>query len=111
MSTFKNTLSEHRRLATLRLMYASPNYTLNSYIIKSALNETGHLCNDNNITDDVCHLSSCSCVEIIEHDGETFSSMKILRLTSFGEDVARGTALCVGVKRPSPSDNLPALPF
>jgi len=94
----KRILQEDRRLVILRLLCTTPGYSLNNYVLHSALNESGH---------NVSHALMETDLFWLEEQGllsktHIANDLYVLMSTTRGIDVAKGQIIFPGVKQPEP---------
>jgi len=94
----KRILQEDRRLVILRLLCATAGYSLNNFVLHSALNESGH---------SVSHALMETELFWLEEQGllsknQVSSDLYVLKATPRGIDVAKGCLIFPGVKQPEP---------
>jgi len=95
--SFDNLLTEDRRLMILRLMAESPDYQLNVYVLRPALDAVGHTVSHDRLAADLAWLAEQGLVTV----GKA-ADVTVGKLTARGADVASGRATIPGVKRPEP---------
>jgi hypothetical protein len=95
--SFDKLLTEDRRLMVLRLMAESPDYQLNVYVLRPALDAVGHTVGLDRLESDLAWLAEQGLVSV----GKA-SDVTVGKLTARGADVAAGRAVVPGVKRPEP---------
>lgn len=96
---FAELLSQDRRLAILRFLSEAPGYELNLFVLKSALDATGHNVSSDTLGGDAAWLAEQGLATQETLAGGTIT---VLGLTPRGLDVAAGRARHPGVKRPEP---------
>lgn len=92
---FQEHMRADRRLVLLRVLLESPAYTCNEYLLQHMAEQLGHSASADTISTDLAWLQEQGLVKL-----ETVSDVRIAKLTTRGEDVARGRAEVPGVKRP-----------
>lgn len=88
-------LSEDRRLIILRLLAEMATYSSNSSVLLLALQAHGHAITRDQIKTELHWLAEQALVTNTE-----YGSTLVTTLTERGQDVATGTAVVPGVKRP-----------
>ena len=88
-------LSEDRRLIILRLLAEMATYSSNSSVLLLALQSHGHAITRDQIKTELHWLAEQALVTNAE-----YGSTLVTTLTERGQDVATGTAVVPGVKRP-----------
>jgi Fe2+ or Zn2+ uptake regulation protein len=94
--SFADTLSQHRRLAILKLLDESAGYTLNESLLCEAANALGIVTSRDQIRSELAWLEEQGLVARQEIAGLT-----IARLSARGQDAAHGRAIVPGIRRPS----------
>jgi DNA-binding transcriptional ArsR family regulator len=97
MSKYQDTLSEHARIAILRLLEEAPKYTSNVSMIKMLLHPLGIGYTRDQVTTEVNWLKEQGLVTIEDHAG-----FMVVTATVRGLEVAQGIARHPGVQRPKP---------
>ncbi len=97
--SFKNLLTEDRRLVILRFLAEDPSYRLNTSVLRTALDAFGHSVSRDQVETDVAWLAEQGLVSV-----ETVGPVRVATLTGRGVDVATGKAVVPGVKRPGPGN-------
>lgn len=92
---FANHLTEDRRLVLLRVLLESGGYTANEYMLHSMVERLGHLVSTDRIHTDLAWLQEQSLITV-----DVVASVRIAKLLTRGEDVARGRIEVPGIKRP-----------
>lgn len=95
--SFNDALQEDRRLVILQLLQNTPEYTLNSRLLASALPSVGHNPSMDALHADLAWLAEQNLVTTRDIPG-----FHLATLTQRGADVAAGRAVAPGVKRPTP---------
>ena len=95
--SFKNLLTEDRRLVILRFLAEDPSYRLNTSVLRTALDAFGHSVSRDQVETDVAWLAEQGLVSV-----EPVGPVRVATLTGRGVDVATGKAVVPGVKRPGP---------
>lgn len=96
---FETHVQEDRRLVILRLLVEAHGFSVNSSILQSAMREFAH-----NVSRDLLHTELHWLAEQGLLKVEPRMSVLIATLTARGADVAKGTAVVPGVKRPGPGE-------
>lgn len=94
---FDKLLTEDRRLVVLRLLFATPGYAANAYVLREGLAASGHAVSLDRVQSDLAWLAEQALVSV-----ERAEDMTVARLTPRGADAAAGLAVVPGVKRPEP---------
>ena len=97
MTSFRKFATEHLRLAVLQILAADADYAHNELVLSSALEQLGHGVSRDNLRTELAWLAEQGLVSI-----EDVSGIRVARLLSRGQDVARGVARVPGVARPRP---------
>lgn len=97
MKKYSQFLSEDRRLCILKILQAAPQYTCNHYLLQAALVPFGHNVSKQVICEDIDFLADCQAVT-----KEADVELHICKLTSLGDEIARGLLIMDGIKRPLP---------
>jgi len=100
MSTYRDTLIEHARLAILRFLEGAPRYTSNVSMLKELLPDVGIALSRDQIATEVRWLEDQGLVACEEHK----NGFLIVEATLRGVEVAQGIASVPGVKRPRPGE-------
>jgi len=95
--SFKNLLTEDRRLVALRFLAEDPCYHLNTAVLYTALDAYGHSVSRDQVETDCAWLAEQGLVTL-----EAVGPVRVVTLTARGLDAAQGRAVVPGVKRPSP---------
>ncbi|KPD10877.1 hypothetical protein [Phaeobacter sp. 11ANDIMAR09] len=97
MTSYAETLSQHRRLTILKFLADSPGYTSNASILE-------HVCNDFGISSSRDQVMGE--LDWLQEQGfatfEDNGSFRVATVTSRGVDIATGKARSAGVQRPRP---------
>ncbi|MFN3575382.1 MAG: hypothetical protein ACK4TJ_00120 [Tabrizicola sp.] len=96
MTDYQETLRRHRRLAILRHLEASPEYTSNVSILQDVLAAVGLRSTCDQVTTEIVWLQEQGFVLA---DGDAFL---VVTATARGAEIARGVANHPGVQRPGP---------
>lgn len=96
--SFKQYMTEDRRLVILRLLKDCGGYAANESVIETALEGMGHIVSRDTVRSDLSWLSEQELTTLETVGTRIF----VATLTKRGEDVALGHATHPGVKRPSP---------
>lgn len=101
--SYRNEIKKNRRKYLLLFLKEQPDYALNNRIIKTALASVGHSVSEAALEADFRYLRESGLVEI-----ETLKSagitIKLVKITPSGIDVAEGTSFVDGVGRPDPDE-------
>ncbi len=97
--SYKNFVAEHLRITVLRLLLDDPGYSMNESLLLDAVEQFGFQPSRDNLRAQLAWLSEQGLVTMdgVEH-------CQVAKLTTRGEDVARGRAFVPGVKRPRPGE-------
>lgn len=95
--SYKQTLTEDRRLSILRILQDVPGASINHFVLQDALHDLGHSVSRDLILSDAAWLKEQNLVAVDELPG-----IWVLRLLARGDDVAKGLAFVPGVKKPVP---------
>ena len=98
MSDYVRLLAEDRRLTILRTLEQDPDYSVNDFVLKRALEQPGHGVSRDVLRGDLTWLKDQALVRVRAIDD---GAMWIVTATEDGTDVARGRKH-PGVARPSP---------
>lgn len=99
MSSYQETLSEHARIAILRLLEGAPKYTSNVSMITQLLHPLGIAYTRDKVTSEVSWLAEQGLVTTEDHAG-----FIVVSATVRGVEVAQGIARHPGVQRPRPGN-------
>lgn len=91
-------VEQDRRLAILRLLKESPDYSINDSVLQSALDHIGHRIGRHVVRADLAWLRDTGLVSV----DVVLDSVHVATLTDMGLDVGDGRTVVDGVKRPSP---------
>lgn len=94
----KRVFEEDRRLVFLKLLAEEPDYASNIFVIKDALAMMGHGVSFDRIRADAGWLEEQGLLTITSPS----TDMSVYKITSRGKDVAEGSAVVPGVKKPEP---------
>ena len=92
---FSTHLTEDRRLEVLRVLAESSGYTANEYILKQMLEQFGHVASIDRIRADLAWLHEQQLLTVSQ-----VADVHIARITVLFLDVAAGSTVVPGVKRP-----------
>jgi hypothetical protein len=92
-------MKEDRRLVILRCLESVPEYTVNSKVLSLAIEDQGHMVNNDILMSDLAWLTEQGLITT----AKPYHDLMVLKLTLRGLDVAEGKATVPGVKRPDPS--------
>jgi hypothetical protein len=98
MSDYVRLLAEDRRLTILRTLEQDPDYSVNDFVLKRALEQLGHGVSRDVLRGDLAWLKDQQLVRLREVDD---GGIWIVTATEDGADVAKGRRH-PGVARPSP---------
>ncbi|MCK5772006.1 ArsR family transcriptional regulator [Algiphilus sp.] len=90
---------EHARLCVLRTLTESAGYQSNSSILRDQLQAYALKLSRDQLDSVLAWLEEQGLVKL-----EPMGSVKVVVITSRGHDVAEGTAIVPGVRRPSPGE-------
>ncbi|WP_337840500.1 hypothetical protein [Rheinheimera sp.] len=90
-------MTEHQRLAILRLLAEDSGYDLNESILQDGVNALGLDISRDKLRTELAWLKEQGTVLL-----EQVGSVSVARLTERGLDVAQGRARIPGIKRPTP---------
>ncbi|WP_149589817.1 VpaChn25_0724 family phage protein [Tabrizicola flagellatus] len=96
MTDYQETLRRHRRLAILRHLEASPEYTSNASILQDVLAAVGLRSTRDQVTTEIVWLQEQG---FLLADGDGFL---VVTATARGAEIARGVATHPDVQRPGP---------
>lgn len=96
-NTYLEILAEDRRLVILRFLAEDADYSLNTSILRDALDSVGHRESRQVVEQDAAWLETAGLVT-----RESIGPVTIVKLTPDGLDVAQGRTIVPGVKRPGP---------
>lgn len=91
-----NEVSEHRRLAILRHLEASSQYTSNASILVDVVRGVGIATTEDQMTGTLSWLAEAELIEMVDH-----GHIVVATATARGVEVATGAAVHPGVKKPS----------
>lgn len=97
MSSYRETLQEHARIAILRLLEDAPKYTSNVSMISQLLHPLGIAYTRDQVAGEIAWLKEQGLVTTEEHVG-----FIVVTATLRGVEVAQGIARHPGVQRPRP---------
>lgn len=92
---FAERMTEDRRLVILRLLKDAPGYSVNTIVLKPAVQGIGHKCSTDLIRSDVAWLEEQGLVSV-----ERLEGVWVVTARRRGVDVANGDAVVPGVKKP-----------
>lgn len=95
--SFKNHVTEDRRLTILLLLQKSAGYEANEHLLRTALEDFGHAATQDQLRADLAWLSEQGLITIQDTAG-----ILIAVITERGADAAAGRADVPGVKKPAP---------
>lgn len=97
MNDFADFIDKQLRLAALRLLKDAPGYSANTAVLQTALGSLGFNVSRAKVDGECDWLKEQSLVTINE-----VGSVKVIKITQRGVDVASGFTTITGVDRPSP---------
>ena len=97
--SYKQMVTEDRRLVILKLLAESEGFTANEHLLASALPGFGHSVSHDRVRTDLDWLAEQELVTLASPGG-----VSVATLTARGDDVAAGRARVAGVKRPVPGE-------
>lgn len=97
--SYRDALDSDRRLVILKLLENSAGYTVNEYLIYTALPGFGHDVSMDRVRTDLAWLEEQGLLTL-----DIPGDVHMARLTQRGVDVAAGRARVDGVKRPGPDE-------
>lgn len=97
--SFAELLAADRRLAILMFLEGAAGRELNTFVLREALDRTGHNVSRDQVAGDAAWLAEQGLAEV-EKVGPAGAQVTVVRLTARGSDVATGRAVHPGVKRP-----------
>lgn len=95
--SFKNLLTEDRRLVLLRFLDEAPGRELNTSVLHTALDAYGHAVSRDQVETDAAWLAEQGLITL-----EVVGPVRVAALTGRGADVVACRAVVPGVKRPGP---------
>ncbi len=96
---YKEFESEDRKLAELRFLAESNDYSLNAGVMQTALSEVGHNVSREVILADFSFLEE---LDLVKTKHTLDGKVHVATLTGRGDDVAHGRTVVPGVKKPRP---------
>ena len=87
------------RLTVLLFLAEQNDWSLNEFVIQTALKEMAHTFSRDQVRTELAWLAEQNLISTREHSGAM-----VAKLTNRGEEAARGIITVPGVKRPSPGD-------
>lgn len=97
MSEYADFISQHRRIAILRHLEASPEYISNASILQGVLVGLGLPCTQDQVMTELTWLREQALVTF-----DPAAAFVVVAATARGTDVARGLVVHPGVHRPRP---------
>lgn len=94
--SYRDIVTEDQRLTVLRFLMDEPDYATNEHVLRKVLAERGH---DISAAQLRGHLAWLDEQGLVIAMGD---QVRIARLTTAGDDVARGRSAYPGVARPGP---------
>lgn len=101
--SFADLLAADRRLVILKFLDQAPGYELNIFVLRTALDETGHNVSMDLVKADAAWLAEQGLAEVSEVGSKTMP-VTVVKITPRGADVAAGRCTHPGVKRPEPGE-------
>jgi len=95
--SYAQLVQEDRRLVILRILSESDQYSTNEHLLKMGLHAFGHNVGTDLARTELAWLKEQGLVSVDEIGG-----VQIPKLTGRGLDVAQGSTVVPGVKRPAP---------
>nr|WP_293393395.1 ArsR family transcriptional regulator [Nevskia sp.] len=95
--SFRESLTEDRRLVMLRLLAEVEGYEANSSVLQSALASFGHTMSRDSVHTELAWLAEQGLIT-----STPMVTIVVAKLTARGLDAAQGHATVPGVKRPGP---------
>ncbi|CUR45533.1 hypothetical protein BN2364_1092 [Alloalcanivorax xenomutans] len=95
--SYAQLVQEDRRLVILRVLSESDQYSANEHLVKAMLHSLGHNAGTDLVRTELAWLQEQGLVSIAE-----VAEVRIPKLTGRGLDVAMGSTIVPGVKRPQP---------
>jgi len=96
--SFKDFMSEDRRLAILRLLHDQPGMALNDSVLVAVLERVGHAVARDTVRADMAWLQDVDVITLDEVGGRVL----VATLRQRGVDVVLGRSVVPGIRRPSP---------
>lgn len=97
MNGYEKLVQADRRLVILRILAEDAGYSHNEYVLREALKILGHSVGHDLMHTELAWLAEQGLVTVSDAAG-----IQVAALTARGLDVAKGTAVVPGVKRPEP---------
>lgn len=95
--SYAQLVQEDRRLVILRILSESDHYSTNEHLLKMGLHAFGHNVGTDLARTELAWLKEQGLITVDEIGG-----VQIPKLTARGLDVAQGSTVVPGVKRPQP---------
>lgn len=95
--SYQQIVTEDRRLVILKILQESDHYSTNEHLLRSVLHSFGHNIGRDKLRTELSWLQEQNLVSV-----DTVSDVQIAKLTGRGIDVATGSSVVPGVKRPEP---------
>lgn len=96
MSTYEETLREHRRCSILRTLAETPSCVANESLLADVLRAFGLPSSRDQVRMELAWLQEQGLVKV-----ENTAGIMVARITERGADVGMGAAIVPGVKRPT----------
>jgi len=97
--SFEKFQQEDARLTILGLLAGQNDWTLNEAVLKPGLAAMGHSLSKDKIRTELAWLQEQGLLKV-----KTEMGIQVAKISQRGLDIAEGTAVIPGVKRPSPED-------
>lgn len=98
MNSYAELVTADMRLVVLLSLAQDFGYSHNEYVLKEVLRQLGHAVSSDKLRTELAWLQEQGLVEL-----EDVMSTKVVKLTTRGKDVADGSVVVPGVKRPEPA--------
>jgi hypothetical protein len=95
MNSYADHVTQDRRLVLLRVLLDSAAYRANEYMLQTMVETLGHVVSADQIRTELAWLREQGLITT-----EDVAGVRIAKLITRGEDVARGRVEVPGVKRP-----------
>ena len=96
---FEQFKKEDSRLTVLRFLAQQNDWSLNEFVVQTALKQMAHTFSRDQVRTELAWLKEQDLISIKENSG-----VQVAKLTHRGEEAAKGIITVPGVKRPSPGD-------
>ena len=97
--SFEQYVIDDMRLRLLQSLRAAPDYTLNEVVLRNALTQQGHAVGRDRLRAEMAWLDEMG-LATLQMVGNDQTGVRLLTLSSRGEDCAQGLANVPGVARP-----------